>query len=86
MMYIRNGKPIANLDRTIRFTLDGEEPTRRLVLTAQDRDAEISVASPVGARLACAEIEKDILIPLPDEQFSVVKVLAITDSVIPVGA
>jgi transcription elongation GreA/GreB family factor len=86
MNYIRNGKTARNLDRTIRFTLDGEELTRRLVLTAHDLAEEISVASPVGVRLANAEAEKEFIIPLPEEQFIVVKVLEVVDSVTPVVA
>jgi transcription elongation GreA/GreB family factor len=79
MVYIKDRKPVENLDRVIRFTVDGEELVRKLVITSHDIANEISVASPVGTRLACAEAGNQYTIPLPPsgDVFLVVNVLEV---------
>lgn len=86
MAYILKRQPVRNLGRVIRFALDGEEMVRQLVMTAHDIAHEISVASPVGMRLANAEQDKEFIVPLPGDEFIVVKVLAIQDSLAPAAA
>ena len=78
-MFLFKGKPAANLDRWIEFMVDGEKLTRRLVMTASTKaNDEISIASPVGTRLANARPGEQFVItrvaPDPDVMLSVVAI------------
>ena len=76
-MFTFKGKPVKNMDRVIRFMLDGDEMVKRMVLTVNDRVHEISVASPVGSRLANAEPDNEFVIPIAGPVTIRVKVLSI---------
>lgn len=80
MAFLFKGKTAANLDRQIEFMLDGETLLRRLVVTKNLKAAdEISIASPVGTRLANARPGEQFVIPSkppdPDLVLSVVNIV-----------
>lgn len=83
MSYILNRQSVANLGALIEFVVDGVQLKRCLVITAAKMD-EISIASPVGVRLANAKAGEQFVIPMkepePDVIVSVVKVLAASAS------
>ena len=79
MAFLFKGKPAANLDRRIEFELDNEKLVRLLVVTASTKATdEISIASPVGTRLANAQVGQQFIIPSvapdPDVILSVVSI------------
>jgi len=80
MAILLRGKPIENLWAQIEFIADGVQLQRRLVVTVAKKD-EISIASPVGGRLANAKPGDQFVIPMkapePDVVVSVVKVLPV---------
>lgn len=85
--YITHRGPVTNMDKVIRFELDGTEVVRQLVPVVRQVGQEISIASPVGMRLANANPGQEFVIPRPGtDEFSVVKVLSIEESVAQVGA
>jgi len=85
--FILKHKPAANLDKVITFELEGTRMVRRLVVTVKQFGAEISIASPVGMKLANAKPGDPFTITRPDpDGYSVGKVLSIADSVAPMGA
>lgn len=88
--YVLRGKPVVNLGALIEFVVDGVQLRRRLVITVTKIGEEISVASPVGGRLANAKAGDQFVIPMkepePDVIVSVVKVLNIESSVAPAVA
>ena len=81
MAILLRGKPIENLWAQIEFVVDGVKLQRRLVITVTKIGKEISVASPVGGRLANAKPGDQFVIqmkaPEPDVVVSVVKVLPV---------
>jgi len=77
--FILKHEPAANLDKVITFELEGTRMIRRLVVTVKQFGAEISVASPVGMKLANAKPGDPFTITRPDG-YSVGKVLSIADS------
>jgi transcription elongation GreA/GreB family factor len=86
--FILKHEPVANLDKVITFELEGTRMVRRLVVTVKQFGAEISIASPVGMKLANAKPGDPFTIPSkgtvtrPDpDGYSVGKVLSIADSV-----
>jgi len=89
MAILLRGKPIENLWKQIEFVADGVQLQRRLVVTVTTKD-EISIASPVGMRLANATPGEQFVIPMkapdPDVIVSVVKVLSGESSVAPAVA
>ncbi len=79
MAFLFKGKPATNLDRRIEFMVDGEKLCRRLVMTANTKASdEISIASPVGTRLANAKVGQQFIIPSvapdPDVVLSVLSI------------
>ena len=75
-------EPVANLDKVIEFELEGTRMVRRLVVTVSVFGQEISIASPVGRKLANAKPGDQFTITRPDpDGYSVGKVLSIADSV-----
>lgn len=70
-------QPVAlNLDKTIRFDLNGQVLERRLVLTSFDSQSEISTACPVGRKISNAQPGQAFEVSTLDGN-SVVKVLAV---------
>ena len=79
MAILSRGKPIENLWKRIEFVVDGERLCRRLVVTTNSKAAdEISVASPVGVRLANAKPGEQFVIPRiapdPDVKLNVLSI------------
>ena len=80
--FILKHEPAANLDKVITFELEGTRMVRRLVVTVKQFGAEISIASPVGMKLANAQQgEQFTIIRRDPDGYSVGKVLSIADSV-----
>jgi len=80
--FILKHEPVANLDKFIEFELEGTRMVRRLVVTVKQFGREISIASPVGLKLANAKPGDQFTITRPDpDGYSVGKVLSIADSV-----
>ena len=80
--FILKHEPVVNLDKVITFELEGTRMVRRLVVTVKQFGAEISIASPVGMKLANAKPGDPFTITRPDpDGYSVGKVLSIADSV-----
>ncbi len=82
-MFLFKGKPAENLGKLIEFVVDGERLCRRLVVTANTKAAnEISIASPVGTRLANAQVGQQFIIPSiapdPDVVLSVLSIAPMT--------
>jgi len=73
---ILNHQTVTNLDKLIRFTLNGQEMVRRLVITAF-KPEEISLAAPVGWKLANAQPGATFEIPVEDEPSIQYEVLSI---------
>jgi transcription elongation GreA/GreB family factor len=85
--FILKHEPVANLDKFIEFELEGTRMVRRLVVTVKQFGAEISIASPVGMKLANAKPGDPFTITRPDpDGYLVGKVLSICDSVAQAGA
>jgi transcription elongation GreA/GreB family factor len=84
--FILKHEPVANLDKFIEFELEGTRMIRRLVVTIKQFGHEISIASPVGLKLANAKPGDEFTITRPDpDGYSVGKVLSIADSVAQAG-
>ena len=82
MPYILGNQPASNLDKVIEFEYQGEHMVRKLVVTVREFGKEISVASPVGFRLANAKVDEVFIVMRPDpDGYLVGKVLSITNSV-----
>jgi transcription elongation GreA/GreB family factor len=82
MPYILNHQPVSNLDKVIEFEYEGMRMVRKLVVTVREFGEEISVASPVGFRLANAKVDEVFTVTRPDpDGYSVGKVLVISESV-----
>ena len=67
-----------NLEKVIKFELDGVVLTRQLVLIAMDRDTQISQASPVGCFIGNHAPGQAGTVNTPGGAVTV-KVLAVTD-------
>ena len=79
MTYILGNQPVSNLGKVIEFEYEGAHMVRKLVVTVRVFDQEISVASPVGFRLANAKVDDVFTVTRPDpDGYSVGKVLAIS--------
>jgi len=68
-----------NVDRVIRFDLDGKRWERRLVCwPVRDMATELNVASPVGRVLRSAQVGQELPVHVPSGDL-VVKVLEIVE-------